>query len=92
MNSERNSLLNFIAFIAVMVIAILEVFNVLAHFNVLTVGGVIINILNTIKNLAIILVMGITAYKYASNRKKGVKIAYWIAVLIIVVATVLMWI
>ena len=76
MNSERSGLINFVAFVAIMVIALLEVFSVLAHFNVLTVGGTLINVLNTIKNVAVILVMGITAYKYASNRKKGVKIAY----------------
>ena len=92
MNSERSGLINFVAFVAIMVIALLEVFSVLAHFNVLTVGGTLINVLNTIKNVAVILVMGITAYKYASNRKKGIRIAYWVAVLIIVVATVLMWI
>lgn len=91
MNSERNNLLNFIAFIAVIIIAVLEVFNVLAHFGVLTVGGTLINLLNTIKNLAILLVMGITAYKYAEHRKKGVRITYWVCIAVIVVATVLMW-
>lgn len=90
MNAERSGLINFIAFIAVIVIALLEIFSVLEHFDV--VGETLINVLNTIKNFAIILVMGVSAYRYASNRKKTVRIIFLVAILIIIAATVLLWI
>ena len=92
MNAERSGLINFIAFIAIISIAILEVLSVLEHFHVITVGGTLINILNTIKNVAIIFVMGVSAYRYASNRKKTVRIIFLVAILIIIATTVLLWI
>ena len=91
--SEGNvNVLNLMAFIGVIIVAVLELFGFLASHNILTVGGSLINLLSTVKNICIMLVIGITAYNFVKGRKKGWLITYIIAMAIIVIATILLWI
>ena len=92
-NTEKNSsILALIAFIGVILIAILEIFGFLATHNILTVGGALVDCLNTIKNLCILLVIGITAYYFVKGKSKALLIIYIIAMCIIVLTTVFIWI
>lgn len=92
MKSSDRNILNLIAFIALIVVAVLGVFEILAHFNILTAQGALLNLLSTIKNICILIVVGITSYSFVSNKGKALKITYWIAFSIIIACTVLIWI
>lgn len=90
-DTEKNTnMLNFLAFISLMVFAILEIFGFLSP--IIELGATISNLLNTIKNICIIIVIGLLAYKFVENKSKGYKIAYWIAIAIFVVSTILVWV
>lgn len=91
MKSENKSVLNLFAFIALITLAILEVLTGLNGIGVELFGGTILSLLNTIKNICVVIVIGILAYNFVAGKKKGFIITYWICVAIFVVATVLMW-
>lgn len=92
MKSSDRNILNLIAFIALIAVAVLGVFEVLAYFDVLTAKGTLLSLLSTIKNICILIVVGITSYSFVSGRGKGLKITFWVAFSIIVVCTVLIWV
>lgn len=90
-DTQKNSnLLNFIAFIALVIFAVLQILSMLE--SLIQLGPVIMNVLNTVKNLGIILVFGITAYNYVANKSKGLKITYWICLVIFILATIGLWV
>lgn len=92
-NNEKNvNVLNLIAFIGVILIAVLEIFGFFTRHNILTVGGVLVDILDTIKNLCILFVIGITAYNFVKGKGKALLITYIVAMCIIVLTTIFIWI
>ena len=91
MKSENKNILSLFAFIALITLAILEVLTGLNSIGVELFGGTILSLLNTIKNICVVIVIGILAYNFVAGKKKGFIITYWICVAIFVVATVLMW-
>ena len=93
-NTEKNvNILNLMAFIGVIIIAVLEIFSFLTSHDILKIeGGTLINVLNTIKNICVILVIGITAYNFVKGKSKGWLITYIVAVCIIVLTTIFIWI
>ena len=83
--------LNVMAYIAFIVIALLILIN-----NFLPVIGVIIdvkitNVLTTVQNVLVLIVLGILSYKFAMNSAKWVKIVYWIALVVFVTGTIILW-
>ena len=59
-NTGKNvNVLNLMAFIGVIIIAVLEIFGFLARHDILTVGGTLVNFLDTLKNICILVVIGI---------------------------------
>lgn len=90
MSNQNGKMLNFIAFVALVAVALLQILDVLSP--IIKLGEVISNIIVTIKNLCVCLVIGITAYKFAADKSKGVKITYWVCIAIFVVFTVLIWV
>ena len=77
MKKSNKNLINLLAYIALVIVAALMVVDVLAHFNVLAIsGGVLLNALNTLKNLCIIIVIGFVAYEFLPGNKKWVKILF----------------
>lgn len=92
-NSEKNlNILQLMAFIGVIIIAVLEIFGFLASHNILTVGGALVDFLNTVKNICILLVIGITAFYFVKGKSKGWLITYIICIAVIVLTTVFIWI
>ena len=54
-NSDRNvNVLNLMAFIGVIIIAVLEIFGFLARHEWLNISGGLVNALNTLKNICIL--------------------------------------
>ena len=92
-NTGKNvNVLNLMAFIGVIIIAVLEVFGFLARHDILTVGGTLVNFLDTLKNICILVVIGITAYNFVKGKSKGWLITYIVAICIIILATIFIWI
>ncbi len=93
MKTSNKNILSLFAFIALIVVAILELFGILDHFNVLKIsGGVVMHLLDTIKNICICIVIGICGYQFVSGKKKGWIITYWVCLVAVVTCTVLLWI
>ncbi len=90
MSSEDRKLLSFIAFVALIAVALLQILDALSPL--IQLGAVLSNIINTIKNLCVCLVIGVTAYGFVAKKSKGFKITYWICIAIFVVFTVLIWV
>ena len=87
---KNTNLLNLIAFISLVIFAVLEILSIVQ--NVLELKGVLWSLLNTIKNLGIILVFGVTAWRFVANKAKGYKIVYWICLVIFILATIGLWV
>ena len=87
---KNTNLLNLIAFISLVIFAVLQILSMLQ--SVISLGPVIMNVLNTIKNLGIILVFGVTAWRFVANKAKGYKIVYWICLVIFILATIGLWV
>ena len=89
--SKKTNVLNFIAYIALLVVAVLQVFTVLSHFEILTVTGFLPKFLDTVKNLCLCLVIGVCSARFVKNKTKGYRIAFWVSIAVIVVGTILIW-
>lgn len=92
MKGSDKKIISTLSYVALIIIAILLVFEYILPLIGVQVYGTFFNILNTIKNVFILIVIGISAYNLVESGAKWIKILFWIAVGIIVVATVLMWI
>ena len=87
---KNTNILNLIAFISLVIFAVLQILSMLQ--SVISLGPAIMNVLNTIKNLGIILVFGVTARRFVAHKAKGYKITYWICLVIFILATIGLWI
>lgn len=84
---NKNELINFLSYVAFVLIALLEVLN-----NVDIFSETAMNVLNTVKNLSIIFVIGVNAFRFANTKSKVWKIIYWVAFAIFVCAIVFIWV
>ena len=90
--SNNNSTLKAMSYIAFVVIALLIVVNNLFPLIGISITGPITNILETTKNVLILLILGIMAFKFATGCAKWVKVVYWIALVIFIAGTVILWV
>lgn len=92
-NTEsRSNALIIMSFVAFIIIAVLEIIAGLKSMGVDIFGSTIMNLLNTVKNICVIFVIGINAYRFVENKSKTWKIIYFVALIVYIVATVFMWI
>ena len=90
-NSNKN-FINLLSYVALVIVALLMVVDILGHFNILTIsGGLVFNLLTTIKNLCVLIVIGCAAYNFLPGNKEWIKILFWVSVIVLIVGTVLMW-
>ena len=88
---KKNNFLNLIAFLALLIVAVLfTISGVLPHLGI-QVQGVAINILDTIRSVFILIIIGCFSYNFVKTKAKWVKIIYWISIAIYVAGTVLIW-
>lgn len=90
-NTNKNilSILSYIALIIVSLLIVVQNFLPIIHIKI---TGGFVNLLDTIKNLLVLIVVGFAGYSFTVGRKKWVKILFWVSVAIYVVGTVLKWI
>lgn len=92
-STEKNTNpLTFVAFVAIIIFAVLQIFSLLSYWGILTVGGYLPQILETIKNVCVCIVIGCLSYRFVANKGKGLKITFWVCLGIIILGTVLIWI
>lgn len=84
-------ILNVISYIALVIVALLLIITRGLPIIGIIISGPIINLLSTIKEIFILIVIGVSAYNFASNNKKWVKVLFWISIVVFIVATVLLW-
>ena len=91
-NTEKNvNILNLMAFVALIIVAVLIVVNKLLPIIGIETKGAFFNALETIQLLFTIIIIGISAYNFVANKGKGLKITYWVAVALFVASIVLLW-
>lgn len=91
MKKSNKSILNTLSYIALVIIALLLAVECILPLIGIELRGTLLNLLNTVKNIFILIVVGVNAYSFAEGKAKWVKILFWVAIIIVVVATVLMW-
>ena len=92
MKKETKDLLKTISYLALVIFALLLAVERILPIVGVELGGVLFNLLNTIKNIFIITVIGVNAYSFIDGKAAWVKWLFWISIIIIVVATLLIWI
>lgn len=88
---KNKNLINSLAFFALAILALLIVVNNLLPILGITIKGVIFSLLATIKDLLILIILGLTAYSFVENKSKNYLIAYWVFVGIFVLGMLLVW-
>ncbi len=96
MNPSNKKIINLLAYCALIIVALLTfVDKLLPVVGVNIDGGFIgtfLDVLRTISNIFTVIILGVSAYKFTDGSKKWVKILFWCAVAVFVVATILIWI
>ena len=91
MKGSNKGVLNVMAYVAFIVIALLILINNFLPIIGITIAGQIKNVLVTIQNVLVLIVLGVMSYKFAMNNAKWIKIVYWIAFVIFVTGTIILW-
>lgn len=92
MKGSNKNTLNLMAYVAFIAVALLIVINNLLPLLGITVGGTLKNVLETFKNVLVLLVLGIMAFNFTTNCAKWIKILYWIALVIFIAGTAILWV
>ena len=92
MKKSNKTIMDLIAYVALVVVAVLIILTGLDAVGVKIFGSTVLNLLDTIKNVSILIVVGFASFNYMKNGGKAIKIIYWVAVAIFIVGTVLLWI
>ncbi len=91
MKNSNKDLLNTLSYIALIIVAFLLVIRNLLPIVGINLSGPIFSILETVQNVFVLLVIGICAYNFISGKAKWINILFWIAIVVFIVATVLIW-
>ncbi|MBE5734074.1 MAG: hypothetical protein E7347_03375 [Clostridiales bacterium] len=91
MKGSKNTL-NALSFFALMIIGLLLVIERLLPIVGINISGVMVGVLSTVKDVFVLIVIGLSAYNFTSGNTRLIKNLFWIAVAIYIVATVLLWI
>ena len=79
------------SYIALVIIALLILMNNLLPLIDVTIGPKIKNVLETVQNLLVLIVLGVLSYKFTLSSAKWIKVLYWIALIIFIAGTVILW-
>ncbi len=91
-NSSNKNVLNLLSFISLIIVALLIFLTKFLPLVGLTIEGALINILDTIKEILVIIVIGVNSYRFIVGKAKWINVLYWIAVALFVASIVLIWI
>jgi len=91
-NSSNVNILNLLSYISLVIVALLIFLTKLLPLVGLEVGGTLINVLDTVKEIFVIIVIGVNSYRFVVGKAKWLNIVYWISVVLFVASVVLIWI
>lgn len=91
MKSSNKNTLNTLSYVALIIVALLMLINHVLPLIGLDIGGPLVNVLETIKNVFVLMVIGISAYNFLPGRAKWVSVLFWVAIIVYVVGTILLW-
>ena len=92
MKKTDKNILSILSYISLIIIAFLIIIqNFLPIIQIKITGG-FVRLLDTIKNILILIVVGCAGHNFTIGRKKSIKVVFWVAVAIFIVGTVLAWI
>lgn len=83
MANDRNYFVRLCCFVALVLASLLMIFDALESAEILKLGANVSNILNLIKDVALLLGVAFGAYAFAKSLKKtGWMVVYWVALLV----------
>ena len=88
----KKGIVNFFAFVALVIIAFLLCITRLLPILGVNISGPIINLIATVQNVLILFIVGILAYNFAMGKRKWVKILFWCSVIVYIAGSILLWI
>ena len=93
MKNSNKSIMNVLSYVAFLTVALLlAISKFLPLIGVSEIKGTLINVLETIQNVLILIIIGVLASRFAFNQgAKWIKVLYWIALAIFILGTVLIW-
>ena len=89
--SKNENTLNLMAFVALVIVAVLIVVNKLLPIIGIETKGLFFNALETVQLLLSVIVIGISAYNFVANKSKTWKIIYWISIALFIASIILLW-
>ncbi len=92
MKDNNKKILNLIAFIAFVVLAVLIAISGLNSVGIEIFGSTFLKVLETVKNVCVLIVLGYLSFVYVKFSGKFLKIVFIVAVCIFVAGTVMAWI
>lgn len=91
MKSSNKNFINTLSYVSLIIVALLILINNILPIIGLEIGGTIINVLETVKNLFILIVIGTSAYNFLPGKAKWVKVLFWVSVIVFIAGSVLLW-
>ena len=93
MKSEKknNGVFNLFSFIVLMIASTLIVTNNLLPIIGIGINGPLFNILETIKDVLLLVMVAILSYNFIIGKGKVIAVFYWVAVVIFLAGIVLRW-
>jgi len=91
MKNSNTNILSMLSYVAMIILALLLLISNVLPMIGLNIGGAFINALNTIQNVLVLIVVGVSAYNFVQGRAKWVNVLYWVAVIVFIVGTVFFW-
>lgn len=91
MKNSNNGFLNFLSFVALIIMAVLTFISKLLPIVEIDITGSTINLLSTVRDALVLLVVSLGAWKFASTKGKKTKTIFVISLLIFVAGIVLIW-
>lgn len=91
MKGNNKSVLNCLAFIAFSIFAILMILSGLNSVGVSILGDTVLKILDTVKNICLVVVLGCMSFKFVKAGKKVLKIIFILAIIVFIAGTIMAW-
>ena len=91
-SASNKNLLNFLSFASLVSVALLIFVGQFLPVIGIEIKGALFNILNTVKEIFVVIVIGFTAYRFVVGKAKWVKVLYWIAIVLFIAGIVIAWI
>ena len=88
-STSTKNVLNFLSYASLIIVALLIFIGKFLPIIGVDVNGPLFGLLNTIKEIFVIIVIGFNAYRFVTGKAKWVKVLFWIAVALFVAGIVM---